>query len=361
MFAGIAAVLGSSSLPDGDISTSTFKQVVVIPDVHGDDYALTRSLWLAHKRIDGADEVPKFIDFYYILEKATHRDFPEKPISRAAPGTVALVQLGDVLDRGPESLKCVKIMWVVERLFGWRVLSLYGNHEIMNMAGTMPLDQIHKTELMGGLPNRKTLFMRGRIMHNFLMTNYLAMARLSSGSDEDSYVLDSASNPNTLFVHGGIDLSWLSATRLTSSASMVDINNYFARHVSSESHLARLSEERSIFWTRMISQGPEEDVCETLIDEILSHFKVARIIVGHSSQDDMTVKTRCDGKVVLADVKMSRWMTNKDQHRNDASGGRPVAIVMTMTERGSLQSIVAHYTDLATGTVDEHTDILIVE
>lgn len=53
-------------------------------------------------------------------------------------GSSVLVQVGDVLDRGPQELECLRLLRTLKRqsvLQGGAVISLLGNHEVMNAAG----------------------------------------------------------------------------------------------------------------------------------------------------------------------------------------------------------------------------------
>ena len=55
-----------------------------------------------------------------------------------AGGTKTLVQLGDVTDRGPDSLKIVRSLRQLQaeaRQAGGRVIVVLGNHEAMNLLG----------------------------------------------------------------------------------------------------------------------------------------------------------------------------------------------------------------------------------
>ena len=357
----MAKVVGAATLESGELLTSTFKQVVIIPDVHGDEAALTRSLWLALKSVEGTNDVIDYPSFVDVVDRAVaNSSFLPPILSLARTRSVALVQLGDLVDRGTSSVRCIEVMGTVQRVFGWKLISLYGNHELLNMEG-MAGPAIHPLDAAKhrSLANRLAAFSHGRVVHRMLRHSYLAMARLSSGASD--IALDDPINPNTLFVHGGIELDWLRSTKLGNTNKIDDINKYFGGRVDRVSDLKELRADSSIFWSRVLSQAPEEEVCGSMIDEILHHFRVARIVIGHNPQMDQLVGTRCDGKIILADVMMSRWMVNPDQAEDDMHGGRPAVILMTMTGGGMLKSIVAYYTDLATGTKNEYTDILITE
>jgi hypothetical protein len=87
--------------------------IVAIADVHGD-----------------------FDDFVAILQRA---DLTDKE-NHWAGGKTTFVQVGDLLDRGPNSRKVMDLMMALEQgagQAGGRVVSLLGNHEMMNIMGDL--------------------------------------------------------------------------------------------------------------------------------------------------------------------------------------------------------------------------------
>ena len=67
-----------------------------------------------------------------------------------------------------------------------------------------------------------------------------------------------------------------------------------------------------------------DDLTEDLSD-LLELFQVGRIIVGHTPQHDRKIKSRCGGKIILADIAMSEWMARHGAPRY------PVALIMDTT------------------------------
>src|SRR5690348_16103351 len=109
--AAIPAVAASPPQPD---------RIVAIGDLHGDF-----SVW---RDISGAAG---------LVDAAGHW----------AGGRTTLVQVGDVVDRGPETLKILRELMRLQKEApkqGGRVVALVGNHEAMNMTGdlryTVPAD-----------------------------------------------------------------------------------------------------------------------------------------------------------------------------------------------------------------------------
>jgi hypothetical protein len=88
-------------------------RIVAVGDIHGDNDA-----WLAVARAAGLIDAK----------------------GRWAGGQTVLVQLGDVVDRGPDSLKVIHHLMKLQReapRSGGRVIVLVGNHEAMNMTGDL--------------------------------------------------------------------------------------------------------------------------------------------------------------------------------------------------------------------------------
>ena len=345
-------------LPSGELNTNAYSHVVAIPDTHGDAPAMLRSIWLAVKQLQD-DSVPmiSITEFADVIDNAIYRNLaPNQPVSSRR--SVALIQLGDLVDRGPYSVRCMQIMQVIGPVLGWTVLGLYGNHEIMNMLGVADR-YIHprENEALGGQEARKWMMGPEKPLRGIFTNSALAMVRLSSSRIQDRSI---PNNPDTLFVHAGVDLLWLLS--MTRSSRVNAVNKLVRIHSFDTAKLTQWNRPESLFWTRSLDWLEEEDLCGWLLESALDYFQVSRVIVGHSPQPDKNVTSRCNGRIILADVMMSRWMevedlTNDTVDETSMEGGRPVALILTMTEDSQLESIVAHYTDLKTGTVVENAPI----
>ena len=334
----------ASGLQQPDLSPATYGHIVVIPDIHGDLEALFRSLWLAVKRVnDGSviDYESFKSPFYDILSGSSSFSGP----SLSLKTDVAVVQLGDIVDRGPYGMQCLIVLGMIETVIGWPVINLYGNHEIINF-----LDQAHmyvserEWAIYDNSPEfRRERFGAGSPFHQFASRNFLGMARVVSSHDPRA---------NTLFVHGGINQAWINhLVGSDKSNDLSEINRKIQEMANND--LEGLNHMDSILWTRFLSEGPEAEVCP-YVDTLTTHYNVARIVLGHTPQeDDLKAKNRCEGKIILADVMMSRWMFTATVDESNPMGGRPMALVMTFDkESETLSSIVAHYTDLV-GELEE--------
>ena len=333
----VPMVQGASAL--GELDATKYAAVVVIPDVHGDADAAMRSIWIALKQVSGDEDIP-----YSTVSLALSAATP--PISESlelvpplyahmATRPIALVQLGDLIDRGPQSRKCINIFGRIKDRIGWDVIQLFGNHEIMNFQGHHQyLNQIEW--------NAAASFLPGGRYYNVLASRSIGIARLGVSGD---------SAANTLFVHGGLEAVWLREHNLGISVSA--INKFFGDNirVTGTARIDPFADDGSPVWTRSL-QDVSAEQCEN-VDRILRVFNVARIVVGHNPQENRQVNTVCGGKVILADVIMSRWMLNRDQLLTDPTNAKPVALIFKLGKKeGSLESIVARYGSL----IDEYCE-----
>ena len=350
----------------GHIQSSDFRKIVIIPDVHGDQAALIESLFVGMKKVETEPSRITLEKFSEKFESAIAILLARERAPRSETATkllpfisndrkVALIQLGDLMDRGPSSLECIRIIAAVHDMLGWRVVSLYGNHEIMNMAGTAHPNGYISSDDLGGFTNKETRIAGvqpgGRFFPR-MTRSFVAMARLA-GPDRGS---------STLFVHGGVDMKWLERRipgHVRGSALVKLVNTAFTNSVFSkkdlddleDTELRRITEEyvrshsrhptrseqvdalmmkiektfaghygNNPVWSRSLAEPTIAEGfigCGRDLDALLALFEVDRIIVGHTPQYDRLIKHRCGGKIILADIAMSQWV--EGDHRQPAA------------------------------------------
>ena len=109
----LAAFLLALALPATLQAQTAPQRIVAVGDLHG-DYAA----WIAIARDAG------------LIDAANHW----------SGGRTTLVQLGDVPDRGPETLRIIRHLQQLEReaaAAGGKVIAILGNHEAMNVTGDL--------------------------------------------------------------------------------------------------------------------------------------------------------------------------------------------------------------------------------
>jgi len=114
------------------------ERIVAIGDLHGDCAAFQRVLRLAGLYDQGS----------------------------WCGGSAVLVQIGDVLDRGDEEIECLALLRSLKReaaAQGGRVITLLGNHEVLNAAGVAIYASPRSSARFAGAAaaNRATAFRPG--------------------------------------------------------------------------------------------------------------------------------------------------------------------------------------------------------
>ena len=127
----LVSVEAVTAAQTADATSGSPSHVVVIPDVHGDRDAFIQSLWLGSLAVgESGIAFTQFNSTFY--DTFTSSSSPQRLSSRT---DVAMVQLGDLIDRGPFSVDCITIASVVSQVLGWQTTRLIGTHETMAMAG----------------------------------------------------------------------------------------------------------------------------------------------------------------------------------------------------------------------------------
>jgi len=231
-------------------------------------------------------------------------------------GRTHLVQLGDVVDRGPDSAKALDLL---ERLAkdaaraGGAVHVLLGNHEVMRMLG----DVRYTT------PSEYAVFASSK--SNEIRDAYLERAKAASepvptlpplGFVEMRVAfgqngrygkwlrsLDAVIQINGIvFVHGGISPA-------VAGLSCDVINQTVHRSLTSDLDLTRGDPLAQLatrvdgpLWYRGLAEEP--DAFAPMVDTILAAQKARAIVVGHTVTADGRIRTRFGGKIIQIDTGM---------------------------------------------------------
>ncbi|MET0343078.1 MAG: shewanella-like protein phosphatase [Polyangiales bacterium] len=237
--------------------------VIAIGDLHGDLTATRSALRLAGA-IDDAD--------------------------RWVGGKLVVVQTGDVLDRGDEDRAVLDLL---DRLrdeakrAGGELISLAGNHEVMNVMGDFRYITQGGFDAFGG-----------------------PEARLDAFKPGGPYALRIAERSiyvrvgDTLFVHGGV----LDKHVEYGLDRIQDELRAWMRGERPEPPLMLMTEDGPI-WTRLYSDPTLPSDCEQL-SRVLAKLDAKRMVVGHTPQQ-AGITSACEGKVWRIDTGMSRFYGGK--------------------------------------------------
>jgi hypothetical protein len=227
-------------------------------------------------------------------------------------GSTVLVQVGDVVDRGPRSLDIIHDLMRLQReapRAGGRVVALVGNHEAMNMTGDLryvssgdyaafvtPRSEALRNEVYGA--NRERIAaayhkQNPKLDGEAIRRAWLAATPLGQIEHERAWAPDGAighwilSNPamvllgDTLFVHGGISAAY-------SRLSLSQINQRVAAALAArdDSPAAIINDPAGPLWYRGLAapagEAPPPSSAEDELSRVLTAYGARRMVIGHT-------------------------------------------------------------------------------
>lgn len=237
-----------------------------------------------------------------------------------------LVQLGDVTDRGPDSLKIIRHLMELEkqaRKSGGRVHVLIGNHEAMNV--NEDLRYVHPGEFSQLVTRRsvrnknqylsrvframkknrpeliseknrvmqrlRSLYPLGYVEHRELWSPGREIAKWYAAHPAVIQIND------TIFLHGGLNPHQESFKRLN------DINATIQKELSPGGVPEMSIDPAGPLWYRGLANQLAETELEPL-ERMLAFYDAKRIMIGHTPTAG-AIMPRFNGRVILADVGLS--------------------------------------------------------
>lgn len=279
---------------------------------------------------DGVDRIVVFGDLhgdYEQYEKLLKINGLVDKRLRWSGGETHFVQLGDVPDRGPDSLKIIRHLMKLQKeadRAGGYVHPLIGNHEAMNIEGDLRyvhtgeyqvlvtrrskrLQESHvervlafqierapelATDLPGLMERLNVQYPLGYVEHRILW---------QPGGELANWVADNNTViriNRTLFCHAGIDPHG-------ELKPMGEINSEISRVLGSQLALGEsyANAANGPLWYRGLAMNDEATEL-VATDNMLAFYKVDRIVIAHTPTKGM-VLPRFGGKVIMADVGIS--------------------------------------------------------
>lgn len=307
---GLALALAIPSVFAGDAipyQWSDVARIVAVGDIHG-DYDNYRAVLLEAGVIDKR--------------------------GKWVAGKTHLVQVGDVPDRGPDTLKIIKHLQQLEKQAdkkGGKVHVLIGNHEFMNATGD--LRYVHPGEYEAFKTKRSKAYLDG-YYQQVVSVLESRRAQMPEGEAEPP-IIDAVfketwyrDHPpgyvehriawqsqgeinqwvaqhnsvirinDVLFMHGGLGPSML-------SRSLAEINDSIRQEVAgaydSTASLGDASE--GPLWYRGLARNPEAEE-QPHLDALLASYDVEVVVLGHTP-DLGVITPRFGGKVIIIDTGIS--------------------------------------------------------
>ncbi|MEN0060747.1 MAG: metallophosphoesterase [Myxococcota bacterium] len=196
-------------------------------------------------------------------------------------GKAVLVQTGDVMDRGPDSHKLIRFLARLAteaESAGGQVVPLLGNHEVMNLRGDWRYVDTADVQQYGGREARRQ--------------------SLAPDGEDGKYLRSLSAVAHidgTVFVHGGVHPDF-------ANRPLDETNAAIRAAIDAPAALpAAVLGEQGPLWYRGYVLDPEPQACARLA-EALDQLKAERMVVGHTTQRDGVVRSRCEGRLFAIDV-----------------------------------------------------------
>lgn len=252
-------------------------RIIVIGDIHGDIHQIGNILF-SLKLFDN--------DLNWIAE----------------PANTIVVQMGDQIDsfRGTpndwEVIPDLEVMRFMDKMDerakekGGRVISMCGNHELMNVMGDFSYVSPKSMEMSGGPANRHALFSNGNEFSNRLMTRLpiLKIGRI-------------------LFAHAGILPHHIQIINGDFNAIYELFRKFLKKEPLSqeEQHksLRLFVQPDSLLWTRYYTESNELEV-QDAVNKVLEMTGCTTICIGHTVHPE--IHSKFEGKVWFVDNGISR-------------------------------------------------------
>jgi hypothetical protein len=229
-------------------------------------------------------------------------------------GRATLVQLGDLLDRGPDERGVVSLLRSLQagaKRAGGTVVVLAGNHEIMSMLGDWRYASPEAVASYGGAAARRAALAPSSETGRWLRT-LPAIVKIEGN----------------VFVHGGVSpeiaAAGVDGIRRRARAELARMDTERARALREgalppEADLDALlalqrpalaefpgwwiQHELGPFWFRGYATWSDEELAAKL-PGLLKALGADRIVVGHTPQLPAKITPRAGGRVILADTGM---------------------------------------------------------
>mmetsp|Transcript_25449 Transcript_25449/g.58675 ORF Transcript_25449/g.58675 Transcript_25449/m.58675 type:complete len:313 (-) Transcript_25449:58-996(-) len=205
-----------------------------------------------------------------------------------------LVQTGDIVDRGPDSLAIYSLFRRLKneaKDSGGNVVMLQGNHELMNYLSYFHYVPRQEMTDSGGFHTRTLLFSPTGSLGSWLRQNPIVFK-----------------SHRVVFVHAGLlpsfaamGIEQLNNQSLSALMPTIELDSQRARQVILDQPV--FSGDGPLH-TRDLVLGPPVLACQSLVKS-LELLEAERMVVGHTPQFQGSILSRCGGRLLVIDTAMS--------------------------------------------------------
>jgi hypothetical protein len=278
------------------------RRIVAIGDIHGDWDAMVKTLKLAKVINDklewnGNDTV--------IVQVGDQ-------IDRCRPYKYTCDNPKATIDDENSDEKILKFFTELNtkaRLHGGRVITLLGNHEIMNVQGNMTYVSYEGFKhYKDGIKGRREAFEPGAYMAKFLACTRLACVVIGSN----------------IFVHAGIVPGLIN--NMTIDEINILVRKWLLKQINVDNMYNIISSDKiSPFWPRVFGSIPpistDHPNCHKYLEPVLHTIQNKHMIIGHTPQiyvnSKIGINSTCNNKLWRIDVGISRAFQVFDEISKD--------------------------------------------
>ncbi|WVR04071.1 hypothetical protein IAU60_001070 [Kwoniella sp. DSM 27419] len=230
-------------------------------------------------------------------------------------GTDILVQTGDIVDRGAHALDIYRLMQKLRGQasgHGGKVVSILGNHEVMNAISDWRYVTQDDIKVFGGSRQRQEAMSSNGWLGKEWLANYSVTALIPLSPFPNA--------PTLSFTHGSLRPSYQALTPYPDAINALGHslmtkaltpplapphppNPYSGLPKGHTREEADLYAEGGPLWWRGLAERGEKQVCQWA-EELQSKIGARRIIGGHTPNFDHMV-SRCNGSVIIIDTGIS--------------------------------------------------------
>ena len=287
------------------------RRIIVIGDIHGDYNLAIKLLEIGKviKKLDNGD-ITWIGGDTYVVQVGDQ-------IDRCRPGSVNGLPCSDpngtINDEGSD-LKILKLFTDIDKQadkHNGRVISLLGNHELMNVMGnTDYVSYKGFEEEFGSKDARINAFKPGNSVGKLLGCSRLSAVIIGSNLFVHAGMLDALLEKLHIQKSGDLE----SINVLTKKWLLGLINKEYVSHIVSNQSL-------SMFWTRILGNIPpnmsnENPDCINHIGSVLKLFNIGSIIIGHTPHSftyKCGINSTCDNAIWRVDNASSSAFHGYDE------------------------------------------------
>ncbi|KAJ3101437.1 hypothetical protein HDU97_001367 [Phlyctochytrium planicorne] len=203
----------------------------------------------------------------------------------AAPPHTTLVQTGDVVDRGDDTIALYALLGNLTEQAKekqGKVIRTLGNHEVMNMAMDWRYVTEGDVETFGSAKSRQLAFSENGWIGSVLRKIPIV-----------------AKVGDTIFTHGGVMPKW-------ADLGLDEINDLAFKGLAKKDWRSPVFGSDGPLWYRGYAQDPEGKVCGKLVNALLA-LKAKRMVMGHTPQLTGKILSRCNHMALIVDVGISSY------------------------------------------------------